>query len=250
MGELNFKTRQSGAFHIASLPTKGEDCAVVVPFDHGTVIAIFDGHCGSELAEYASQVLPPLVAEAFNGCNDDLEANITAIFAEFDQSLLSLSPTIHSILGYSGQEKFATGRLSVVGTTALIGFINQAQDEIWVISLGDSYVVRGRDSDGEMFTQIMSDAHSASNPVEVQRVAEEHPDENDIIKDNQGPRVRGYLAVTRALGDHQLKTDLVFAKNIRASYYPSPVPMDAFDENSIFKLVTCSSSLRTDSWIP
>ncbi|KAJ7865465.1 phosphatase 2C-like domain-containing protein [Mycena olivaceomarginata] len=232
----------------SALPTKGEDRTVILTFERGTMIAIFDGHYSSELAEFAAQHLPHLVADRFDPTALDLDQAIVKIFQAFDQSLVSrvteLFPpdedwsgsrwedpsNVHDVVGYSKDDpQFREGRLAVVGTTVLIGIIDKEKKAIWVVSLGDSdAAVCGRMQSGKMIPVIMSDRHNCENEKEVKRLLEEHPGEEKIV---QNGRVLGLLAVTRALGDHQLKVRSRFlADRILSYFYPSPIPPVAFQD--------------------
>ncbi|KAJ7637177.1 hypothetical protein FB45DRAFT_1139684 [Roridomyces roridus] len=139
-------------FHQSVLPTKKEDRTVVLPFEHGTIVAIFDGvhlnmtsakylifdqcHHSSDLSEYASRCIPQLVADRYNPNDPNLEQTIQQIFQDFDRSLLSPvyklfkegedwtdghwedPGNVHEVIGYGPQDaQFREGRLAVVGTT-------------------------------------------------------------------------------------------------------------------------------------
>ncbi|KAJ6554052.1 phosphatase 2C-like domain-containing protein [Mycena vulgaris] len=217
-------------FH-SVLPAKDEDRIVVLPFEHGTMIAIFDDVChySSELSEFASKNLPQLVAEQFDPTAADLDQVITQIFEDFDRSLLLkvielfkgmepfssdywLNPSnVHNVLGwYPDKLTFREGRRAVVGTTVLIGIIAKDKKHIW---------------DGKLTPLIMSDRHNCTNTQEILKLAEEHPGEADLVSNG---RVLGVLAVTRAtiaLGDHQLKVrSRPLARHILSYLYPAPVP--------------------------
>ncbi|KAJ6622037.1 phosphatase 2C-like domain-containing protein [Mycena sp. CBHHK59/15] len=231
----------------SALPTKDEDRTVVLAFEHGTMIAIFDGHYSGELAEFASKRLPQLVAERFDPTAADVGQVITQILEDFDRSLVLkvtelFTPgedwsdmhwadpgNVHDVVGYGNQHpQFREGRLAVVGTTVLIGIIDKEKKHIWVVSLGDSDAVCGRMQDGKLTPVIMSDRHNCRDANEVERLHAEHPGEENIV---QGDRVLGLLAVTRALGDHQLKVrSRLLADRILSYLYPSPIPPVAFED--------------------
>ncbi|KAJ7191917.1 phosphatase 2C-like domain-containing protein [Mycena pura] len=230
----------------SALPTKNEDRTVVLEFEHGTLIAIFDGHNSDELAEFASKHIPQLVIERFDPEAADIPEVMAQIFEAFDQSLISkvtqlfigkpdLSDPlwddrgeVHEVIGYGHQDpQFSAGRLATVGTTVLIGIIDKEKRHIWVVSLGDSDAVCGRLRDGKMTPIMLGDRHNCSNPDEVKRLADEHPNEPNLV---QGNRVQGLLAVTRALGDHQMKVQSQpLSRRIMKYFYPSPIPTDAFE---------------------
>ncbi|KAJ7070131.1 phosphatase 2C-like domain-containing protein [Mycena amicta] len=226
------------------LPTKGEDRTVIFPFEHGTMIAIFDGHFGADLADWAARIIPSLVVRAFDPTAnaEDLEQTIVNIFHDFDQALL-LPVTelfeddnwmderwddveeIYKVIGEDhSAPQYSAGRRAVVGTTVLLGIIDKAKQSIWVVSLGDSCAVRGRMQDGKMSHLLMNDFHNTGNKEEVERIHREHPGERDLV----GRSVLNVLNVTRSLGDHLLKVDLTFAHRILCWFRPSPVGKEKF----------------------
>ncbi|KAJ7031268.1 phosphatase 2C-like domain-containing protein [Mycena alexandri] len=231
------------------LPTKDEDRLVVLEFEHGTMIGVFDGHYSDELAEFASERLPRLIAEKFDPTAPDVDQVITQIFEDFDRSLI-LKVTelfepgedwtgehwtdpgnIFEVVGYSKKDpKFAGARLAVVGTTVLLGIIDKSKKQVWVVSLGDSDAVCGRMQDGKLTPILMNDRHNCTDAKEVEKFLADHPGEQGLIKWN---RVLGLLAITRALGDHQFKVQSrPLASRIMMYLYPSPaIPFDEWDKN-------------------
>ncbi|KAF7332439.1 PPM-type phosphatase domain-containing protein [Mycena kentingensis (nom. inval.)] len=231
--------------HEANLPTRGEDRTVILPFDHGTLVAIFDGHHSADLSEYAAQSLPQLIAESFGTRSkniSDFEADLRCLFEDFDSFLIDRvrgffekdadwldekwNNTEHVYNAMNGRNDRRDGRTAIVGTTALVGIINKAKTAIWIISLGDSYAVCGRTQEGVMVPLVLSEHHNTSNAMEVERLAAEHPGERDLISNNA---VLGVICVTRAFGDHQLKVELPFAERILKLIYPPAVPPTFFD---------------------
>ncbi|KAJ7120646.1 phosphatase 2C-like domain-containing protein [Mycena filopes] len=233
--------------HRAELQTKNEDRTCVLPFEHGTILAIFDGHHSSELSHFASQMLPLMLSQRI--CEDvDLETVMKNTIEEFDSSLLAevtqlFNPgedfsdprwldrgeNIHPVIGgYTKEEpQFKAGRRAVVGTTALIAFIDKDATRIWVASLGDSDAILGRRKDGGWTSTLLSARHNCSNPEEVERLHREHPNEQNLVR---WGRVSGSLAVTRALGDHQLKAPRLLATRVLPYFYPSPIPPGMFEQ--------------------
>lgn len=163
--------------HSASLQMKHEDRTTILPFEHGTIIAIFDGtyrvifaplllltlfrpgHLTAELSEYASQVLPRAIADRISAdihgsldipnimkseikqFDDSLLENFTKLFAEgedFSHEQWDDASELYAVIGYRGDKTFEDSRLAVVGSTAVIAFINSARTHVWVASLGDS----------------------------------------------------------------------------------------------------------------
>ncbi|KAJ6584859.1 phosphatase 2C-like domain-containing protein [Mycena capillaripes] len=218
-----------GYIHRAELPRKGEDRTVILQFERGTIIAIFDGHCGSQLSRFAAETLPALLCERL--CDDvDVETVMKDTIEEFDRSLLLpvLSMfeegedwsdpkwldknEVYPRIGYpSRDERYDAGIRATVGSTALIAFLDRQRKHLWVASLGDCDAVCGRRKDGEWTSFLLSERHNCGNPDEVKRLRREHPNEDHVIQDDS---VLGTLCVTRALGDHQLKAPFFMATRI------------------------------------
>ncbi|KAJ7182448.1 phosphatase 2C-like domain-containing protein [Mycena crocata] len=231
--------------HRAELQKKKEDRTVVLHFKRGTIIAIFDGHCGRDLAKYAAKTLPPLLAKRLRH-GVDVEAVLKETIEEFDRSLLS--PVLNlfeededwehpdwsdevnvvfPIIGYDYTYKsFRLGRRAAVGCTALIAFLDKPLANLWVASLGDSDAVCSRrDDDGAPI--FLSERHNCSNPAELERMRNEHPNEDHAVKD--GDAVLEALRITRALGDHQLKVPLLMASRIMSCFYPCLIGPENFE---------------------
>ncbi|KAJ7154125.1 hypothetical protein C8R46DRAFT_1041872 [Mycena filopes] len=273
----------------SALPTKDEDRLVVFEFEHGTMIAVFDGHHSDELAEFASERLPQLVAAKFDPTDPDIDQVITQIFREFDESLILKvtelfdpgedwadeawkdNGNIYEVVGYSRQDpRFAAARLAVVGTTVLPGIIDKSKRHLWVVSLGDSdagnlpptamfllvdiRIVCGRIQDGKLTSILVSERHNGRDAKEVAKFLSEHPGEEGLI--HRGDRVLGLLAVTRALGDHQMKVrSRRLATVILKAIYPSPIPQDCFQEwvvngNNTPPYLSCTPAIRRFDVLP
>ncbi|KAF9029246.1 protein serine/threonine phosphatase 2C [Hymenopellis radicata] len=236
--------------HEATLQGKMEDRTTVFQFEHGTMIAIFDGHLTDELSEYASQELPLAIANRIAAGSTDIADIMKTAIENFDQSLLRNFTSlferedfsganwdddrkgqgIYSVVGYKGEETFETVRRAVVGSTALIAFINKDRTKVWVASLGDSDAGKntslcGRWKDEKRVPIMMSTRHNTTNTDEVQRILREHPNEEGIFTDG---RLLGWLSVTRSLGDFQIKAPFSIASRGLRWLYRSPVPSSAW----------------------
>ncbi|KAF9064921.1 phosphatase 2C-like domain-containing protein [Rhodocollybia butyracea] len=240
---------------------KNEDKTVFFEFKLGLMVALFDGHHSEELSEYASQTLPAFLcariettlAERSCSLGDAVTESFIKGIEDYDRSLLQdgvinefpqKDQTDWSDLKWQNQDevwlvlgwlrehpKFQRARYAVAGTTALIAFIDNAKENIWVASLGDSDAFLGRKKDTLIWDVTrLSDFHNGSNPKEVERLKAEHPGEPPIIRHG---RVLSDLAVTRALGNHQLKTPLPFARYILGAIWPTPFIPEFFDEEVV-----------------
>ncbi|KAJ7722352.1 phosphatase 2C-like domain-containing protein [Mycena metata] len=226
------------SIHHAELPSKGEDRTVILPFQQGTIIAIFDGHCGSQLSDYSAETLPLLLSERLRD-GVDVAAVMRDTMEEFDASLLEpvlalfdkdedwsnevwletekeVCPRIGSS---SKDERYQAGLRATIGSTVLLAFLDQHRRNLWVASLGDCDAVCGRrNADGKRAPIFLNDRHNCENADEVERILRNHPNENYAIQDGA---LLGTLRVTRALGDHQLKAPLHLATRILPHFTPA-----------------------------
>merc|ERR1712226_352899 len=85
-----------------------------------------------------------------------------------------------------------------VGTVAVV-----KQGTLTIAHIGDTRALVGvkNSKTGKYKAERVTPDHSLHNPLEVERIQEEHPNENVIVRD----RVLGVLQPTRAIGDHRLK---------------------------------------------
>ncbi|KAF9068877.1 phosphatase 2C-like domain-containing protein [Rhodocollybia butyracea] len=227
---------------------KNEDKTVFFESKLGLMAALFDGHHSEELSEYASQTLPALLCTriettlAEKGCS--LGDAVTESFIKGIEIMIVRcyqtdwsDPKWHDqdevwlILGWLREHpKFQRARYAVAGTTVLIAFVDNAKENIWVASLGDSDAWR-KSLDGSTWDVTrLSDFHNGNNPKEVERLEREHPGEPPVIRYG---RVLSDLAVTRALGNHQLKTPLPFARYILGAIWPTPFIPEFFNEEVV-----------------
>ncbi|KAJ6486437.1 phosphatase 2C-like domain-containing protein [Mycena vitilis] len=196
--------------HRAELQSKNEDRTTVLHFDHGIIIAIFDGHCGSDLAIFAAETLPALLA-VFELFEEDEDWS--------DEAWLDEAEQVFPVIGYNyGDESFRLGRRAALGCTALIAFLDKSREN-QVASLGDSDAVCARREEGNFTPIFLSERHNCSNPAELERMRAEHPNEDHAVV--HGAAVLGCLRVTRSLGDHQLKVPLLMASRVMPYFYPS-----------------------------
>ncbi|KAJ4467026.1 hypothetical protein J3R30DRAFT_3309846 [Lentinula aciculospora] len=133
------------------------------------------------------------------------------------------------VLGWLKEHtKFQRARYAVVGTTALISFVDRAKENVWVASLGDSDACQKSSEDGtDWAVTCFSDSDNSQNPKKVERVQNEHPNEPEV---NQYGRVLACLAVTQGgFQDRHLKSLAHLAKNILRYMWPSPFPLEVLE---------------------
>ncbi|KAF8904550.1 hypothetical protein CPB85DRAFT_971400 [Mucidula mucida] len=108
--------------HSASLQMKHKDRTTILPFEHGTIIAIFDGHLTAELSEYASQsspapsptafprtsmvvLIPNIMKSEIKQFDDSLLENFTKLFAEgedFSHEQWDDASELYAVIGTEG----------------------------------------------------------------------------------------------------------------------------------------------------
>lgn len=176
--------------------------------------AVFDGHGGWQVSDYAKSSLIPNTVKEMNAmvkkCEDEQVCEVEAIpkaitraFERTDRDLLT-----------QVRQSFAMGfgQVARVGSCALLVHIQQAT--LFVANAGDCRVVMGS-SNGvleenkakELKTTALSFDHNARIASEQERLAKEHPGEEDIIKCKSPTAcyVKGRLQPTRSFGDFYLK---------------------------------------------
>eukprot|EP00004_Rigifila_ramosa_P008412 TRINITY_DN1964_c0_g2_i2.p1 TRINITY_DN1964_c0_g2~~TRINITY_DN1964_c0_g2_i2.p1 ORF type:complete len:295 (-),score=53.50 TRINITY_DN1964_c0_g2_i2:615-1499(-) len=160
--------------------------------------AVYDGHAGSEVAQYCKQHLHQHLRQQpqfFSGSDSDAHSALEAAFAAVDQDLM----------GTVGQ----SGRLD--GATAVVALL--VGSVLHVANLGDCRAVLGRRSasEGRHISALrLSSDHKPDRPDEQRRVEKA----GGTVMPSMGPlgcaRVTApgcivALAVSRSLGDFPLK---------------------------------------------
>lgn len=142
--------------------------------------AIFDGHSGKEPAHYCQANLHKILANYLSSTNFNVEKSISQAFSKIDEEL--------------------KGKLKAndSGTTATIALIYQNQDNqriLYCANVGDSksYLIS---KEGKC--QLMTKDHKCSDTNEVERIKTA----GGIVFSG---RVFGTLALTRSLGDIEMK---------------------------------------------
>ncbi|KAG9856490.1 protein serine/threonine phosphatase 2C, partial [Aureobasidium melanogenum] len=173
--------------------------------------AIFDGHAGWQTADLLEKQLVPLVQQylrqatlAFgeqSGYKEAIQHAITKAFVDLDSSLIGTAQeTSQSNLPF--QEKMQRLLPAFAGSCALLSLYDPVTSSLHVACTGDSRAVLGqRNPDGTWKAIPLSIDQTGSNTEEIARIHQEHPGEEDIVKNG---RVLG-LMVSRAFGDGRWK---------------------------------------------
>lgn len=143
------------------------------------LFGLFDGHGGKEVVNY-------------------LKANFQKEFlAEYKKNPRDVAKVFDVVFRALDDQLLATGRSQNMGSTACVGFFRMEESKrvLYCANVGDSRCLLLQDTTSRRLTYD----HRGTDPTEQMR-----------IKRGGGAvfngRVSGFLAVTRAFGDHSLKT--------------------------------------------
>jgi len=141
---------------------------------------VFDGHGGGEAAQFSSVQMPSAFAHFFReiGHQTPMDGILRRAFLRTDEDIVSASTTA-DILGYCG-------------TTAVVAVFQG--DKVWIANAGDSRAVLGRAGQAHLLTTD----HTPTREDELRRI---EASGGNVLNG----RVNGMLAVSRALGDRELK---------------------------------------------
>ncbi|KAK3683996.1 pyruvate dehydrogenase [Podospora appendiculata] len=203
------------------------------PWGDGTTwlaLGIYDGHAGSQVAEYLAKHLVRFVRHSLQ--------HISHVFQEEDGSFSD--PVVQWAIGRGfttlddaittatfglksskepWQDKIKKLELGYTGSCALQSFFDPASSTLHVACTGDSRAVLGRRrEDGSWEAIPLSVDQDANNADEVARVNGEHPGETHIINDE---RMFG-LSVLRAFGNARWKIPVGRQKTLWLRYNATP----------------------------
>ena len=177
----------------------------------GIFFAVFDGHGGNKLSQFANLLLYPYFLEAFNinkfiiNFNNRIILSLKQAYARIEQEFLKIAFNERLKNNYA---------FSQVGTCALsVIIINQ---KIFVANLGDSkarlfylshkYMKKRNDTD-QMKVKKLSKVFNIRKKEEQIYYKQKYPKDKDIIKcyNEKACYVKGALQPTRTLGDYTMK---------------------------------------------
>lgn len=188
--------------------------------------SIMDGHAGRHTAFYLQGTLIPSLSSALltlpsHSSPFEIESTIKNTFLRIDKQILDSARTAANWFPAANIAAVIPLRYASSGSCALLAAFDPANSTLRVACTGDSRAVLGRwDASAKSYTTIpLSDDQTGFNEAEVRRLAEEHPDEPDII-DSKSGRLMG-IAVTRAFGDLRWKWDNEFIKTVQAKFWGS-----------------------------
>ncbi|KAG1899987.1 phosphatase 2C-like domain-containing protein [Suillus fuscotomentosus] len=221
-----------------------------------TLSAVFDGHLGSHTVEHVAHhmpiivrehlelitqkhgdrvVPPPLIADMFamaiRAFDDAIANDVLELFPGGLSSLSRLSDLqIQEVLDdqLSGGQNYTKARLCLYGTTALVALVDPDHRNLWLANLGDCQGLMVSETDQKAWNvEVLTRSHNGENPLEVQRVINEHPGEPECILDG---RVLGAIAPFRCLGDTPFKQPPEFTRRILYNLYPGQHDTSPWEE--------------------
>ena len=175
----------------------------------GYFMAVFDGHGGDYVSQYANSVIYDYFLSAYNNipsCSNEEEKVTMAIKSSFNK--------IEKEIYKESYERYlkGEGRAATVGSCALLGIV--VNNKLYMANLGDSkarmFSVKETDKN-DKYTDFevtkLSIVFNARKKFEQERLMKEYPNEKNIYMcvSPGACYVKGRLQPTRSLGDFHLK---------------------------------------------
>lgn len=189
--------------------------------------AVFDGHAGWQTAELLKHQLLPYVRRSLDQVRSDESAPPERVQEALVQGFLNLDASIFKTAEDASrskeplQDRAQKLEPAYAGSCALLSILDSATSTLHVACTGDSRAVLGQQRpDGTWETIPLSVDQSGRNQDEIARLQQEHPGEENIIKDG---RVLGIM-VSRAFGDSRWKWPLDFQTEMQKRFY-GPAPL-------------------------
>lgn len=191
---------------------------------------VFDGHIGWQTSDLLKRKLLPFVQHSLgqvksssnNGSlrEELVQRAIIQGFLNLDDCIFKTA--LDSIQSQEPlQDKVKKIIPSYAGSCALLSMFDPTTSTLHVACTGDSRAVLGQQSsDGKWVAIPLSVDQTGHNQEEIARVQNEHPGENEIVKDG---RVLG-LMVSRAFGDGQWKWPLELQQELKQRFN-GPAPL-------------------------
>ncbi|KAI6113217.1 phosphatase 2C-like domain-containing protein [Pisolithus croceorrhizus] len=194
--------------------------------------AIYDGHCGLDTVDFVHGQLPAMIRTSLQALLNKSQSSapapelvsetISRSIRHLDNSiradLFDLLPCnrlesmsdfeLHCLMKQQSRRWATISARCTQGSTIILALSDPPKRNLWVANLGDSQAVLVQEGAGWAGT-ILNSIHNCDNPVELQRILREHPEERECIWDK---RVIGYLAPTRAVGDTWLKVPSTYTR--------------------------------------
>jgi serine/threonine protein phosphatase PrpC len=188
----------------------GHIAAMHQPYQDHHVLAVFDGHCGKETAEYCSEHMLRFITEAL-ASTPTVEEALQKAFLACDEILLR-----HHISGKSG-------------CTACLVYVTPTT--IYCANAGDSRAVLSRNKG--TIAHALSTDHKPTTTSEAQRIRAA----KGFVWNR---RVNGVLALSRALGDFGFKQQVGLGPEAQAvTCFPEVTVTERDSARDDFIVVAC-----------
>ncbi|KAJ5924283.1 protein serine/threonine phosphatase 2C [Penicillium verhagenii] len=189
--------------------------------------AVFDGHAGWQTAELLKHKLLPYVRHSLDQVRSDEKVPAERVQEALVQGFLNLDAAIFKAAEDASrsdeplQDRSQKMEPAWAGSCALLSILDSTTNTLHVACTGDSRALLGQQRpDGTWEAIPLSVDQSGSNEEEVARLQQEHPGEENIVKDG---RVLGIM-VSRAFGDSRWKWPLDLQTEMHKRFY-APAPL-------------------------
>lgn len=165
------------------------------------IAGVFDGHGGWQVAEFAKNTIIPTTLKNLNTTDPLLpyamQQSMIRSYLDVEEAYIKQIRAAYS-LGF--------GAVANVGCCATLTVRHGQQ--LFVANSGDCRAVLGsHDAQNQFYARQITRDHNARTAIEQYELKKAHPNEDDIVrcKSETACYVKGYLQLTRALGDLYLK---------------------------------------------
>ncbi|KAL5117287.1 hypothetical protein ACEQ8H_004846 [Pleosporales sp. CAS-2024a] len=211
-------------FSLGTSPGPGEQ-----PWNYWS---IYDGHAGRHCANVLQWTLIPYLSSTLlrlpaGSSSREIESTMKKTFLQVDKQIMDAARTAGSWFPAGNAAAVNALVPAFAGSCALLAAFDPKEDILRVACVGDSRAVLGRwNPTTRSYTSIpLSVDQTGFNEKEVARIMQEHPNEPDVINAKSG-RLAGF-AITRAFGDHRLKWDNEFVKEMQYKFWgTAPRPLN------------------------
>lgn len=166
--------------------------------------AVFDGHGGWQVAEFASKTLPQVILKNLQNISSKNEL-------EIDKQMIKSFQETEDLIVQSIRPAFQMGFGEVGHVGSCVLFAMHNKQNLIVANCGDCRAVLGTVKTNNNKTEVLSTQinreHNCRVPLEQAILAKQHPNESNLIvcKSERACYVKGRLQLTRSLGDVYLK---------------------------------------------
>lgn len=197
------KDRIAVIYHNANDPIEDRYIINQINFRNGKLLAVFDGHGGHQMAEYASKKIKENLEKFIEENKKKYKTNDEIIHKALIQTFETIEKEFYD-LAIEAYKK-GNGRSATVGSCALVTLV--FDDKIFTASLGDSkarlFKTSTSSKAGGLIPIKLSVTHNSDKQREQSRLFKEFEGESDIVvckrPNNTSCYVKGRLQPTRVI---------------------------------------------------